>query len=113
MHYIYAIREINTRGVYKVGRSKHPIVRRTELNTGNPRELEIAIILGQYETREEAVYYEGLAHDELSSRKVRNEWYSVTIAKLKEIQEYFERLQASEQVRMLALYQVDVNEDEE
>ena len=56
MHYIYAIREINTRGIYKVGRSKHPVVRRTELNTGNPRELEIAIILGQYGNKRGSKY---------------------------------------------------------
>ena len=111
MHYIYAIREIDTRNVYKIGRSKHPIIRRTVLNTGNPRELEIALILGQFETREEAIYYEALAHDELSDKKIRNEWYSVRMMKLKEIQEYFTHLQASERVRMLAYYSTDIDEE--
>lgn len=111
MHYIYAIREIDTRGVYKIGRSKHPTIRKVALNTGNPRKLEIAAILGEYETKEEAVYYEGLIHDELSDKKIRNEWYNVRMTELKEVQEYLAYTQAAELMRMSALCQTNMDEE--
>ena len=103
MHYIYAIREESTRGLYKLGRSKHPEIRRSELNTGNPRNLEIAMILGQYETQAEAKYYERVVHENFEHAKVRNEWFAVKMTDLKEIQEFIRQHKLDEQAELTRL----------
>jgi hypothetical protein len=72
-YYVYVV--CSTECYFKVGVAKNPARRLTELQTGNPEELQIdALVLCP---NEKAAYaLEILLHEKFSRRKVRNEWFS-------------------------------------
>ena len=84
MFTVYAVREKNTRGVYKIGHSSNVRQRVYNLSTGNWRGIELAMVLGTYETKAEAERAEELVHNLLCDSHINGEWYEVNLRQLSE-----------------------------
>ena len=85
MFTVYAVREKNTRGVYKIGHSNNVRQRVYNLSTGNWRGIELAMVLGVYETKEQAVKAEEFVQAWLADSHIRGEWYEVNLRQLNEL----------------------------
>lgn len=84
MHHVYAIREVGSRGKYKIGHSKDVQRRREVLQTGNYRPLEMAYLLGSFENVKDAQRVEKSIHQILKAegRQIAGEWFKVGVRRL-------------------------------
>lgn len=87
-NYIYFIQEGNTH-LYKVGRTNDPAKRLKELQTGNPRKLNMYHIIECY-NMSAACRLELNLHKYLAGQKVLNEWYKLDKKHIKEIIKFIE-----------------------
>lgn len=83
MGYVYVIGEKGTVGnVYKIGKCGTSVKTRVlDLQTGNPRELYIALLI----TTSHYGIIELLLHQTLSTFQIRGEWYSVGIEQIRTV----------------------------
>lgn len=85
MFTVYAVREKNTRGVYKIGHTANLKQRIYNLSSGNWRGIELAMLMGRYNTKTEAMTAETYIHRRLSESRIKGEWFETTLAQLREI----------------------------
>ena len=83
MYQVYAIREVGSRGVYKFGFSNNVKKRKYNLASGNYRDLEVAAILGEYESKQDAAATEKFLKEYFAESKIKREWYEVNMVQLK------------------------------
>ena len=83
MYQVYAMREVGSRGVYKFGFSNNVKKRKYNLASGNYRDLEVAAILGEYESKQDAAATEKFLKEYFAESKIKREWYEVNMVQLK------------------------------
>lgn len=80
--YVYLIQSgIRKSDPVKVGMSKHPEKRIKQLQTGNPKDLRILLII-KCESSSKAFLVEKSLHSILASTNIKNEWYSVSKSRI-------------------------------
>lgn len=85
MFQVYAVREVGSRGVQKIGHTGNLRQRLYNLNTGNWRGIELTMILGTYPTKAEALVAEAYIHVKFENSRIRGEWFELTVAQLREL----------------------------
>lgn len=85
MFTVYAVREKNTRGVQKFGYTQNLKQRIYNLSTGNWRGIELTMVMGTYDTKEEAKRVEDYLKAVFADSHISREWYEATVAQLRQI----------------------------
>jgi hypothetical protein len=71
LDHLYVIGEGNTSGIVKIGRSSNPATRLGGVQTGNPRKVQLLLVIPQAGQHEDAL------HRKFVSRRIGGEWFDL------------------------------------